>query len=220
MTRRFNNHAPIRPTYHPETGEPLLYRTFPIIQKRMPRFMAQPNQICQMRLYRALYRDEYPNNAAASEVREWIGATHTILGSTILNAVQYEARKMLNRKAIGKPVVIYAFKNLLEFQYGLEWQICTWLRTFLTIRDALEISYSGPEAAAYELEKMAEMPIGEYLTEYEEPLGSSLMSSKFLAKQLNTDWAQLTKGLVEFSPPIEAPKPRTPPKSIALSPKV
>lgn len=217
MGRRFNQHQPIRLTHHPETGEPLLYRTFPVIQKKMPRFMSLNYQLCQIRLYRAIRSGEYPNNASAAEIREWIGTSHTILGSTIINAVQYEARKLVNRRSLPKPLVIYSFGNLLEFQYGLEWQICTWLRSFLQERDAQEVPFSGPEAAEYELDLLASMPEGEYMDEFEKPLSEVTMQVHFNNRQMKLDWNKLVEGLKEAN--TEPKKLRVmgpPPKSLAI----
>ena len=214
MTQRtFNRHQPIRPRTDPETGEILLHRTFPRLHERMPKLMETHYQLCQMRLYRHCVNGEMVNHAAASAIKEWIGTGRNTLGSTILQSVQYEARKLMNRKSMPKATVVYSFNNLLELQYGLEWQICTWLRTFLKERDAHIPPYSGPEAAEHELEILATMPEEEYITEYEDPL--RLMSDLFVKKNREIDWHKLCIGLEEDQVIMKEPAQRGPaPKSV------
>lgn len=107
----------------------------------------------------------------------------------------------MNRKSLPKATVIYSFRNLLEFEYGLEWQICTWLRKFLAERDSA-IPFSGPEAAEEELDILALIPENEYIRDYEEPL--HLMKGMFFTEHFKIDWKKLSQNLVEF----EHEKPR------------
>ena len=213
VKKTFNRHQPIRPLINPETGSPLLHRTFPRLEVRMPAIMTLPYQICQMRMYRHCVNGEFPNHASAAEVREWLNVGRNTLGSTILQSVRYEARKLVNRRSLPKALVIYSFNDILELQYGLEWQICTWLRTFLKERDAQEIAYSGPEAAEHELEIMATVSHQEYMVEYEDPLW--LMQEMFREKNLSMNWEKLCIGLEEIQPMAEATyEPKPPPKAV------
>lgn len=215
----FNKHQPIRPTKNPETGELLLHRTFPKILKKMPDFMSTPYQLIQMRLYRSVASGEFPNNAAASETRQWLfgdlpTVNHVNYGSTIIHSLRYEARKLVNRKALPKPIVIYSFKDMIELQYGLEWQICTWLRRFLKeagLRDDLIV---GPDEHDKALRELATMSEEDYITDFEGPIQDPELSDMFLKMSWKTDWVGLCSGLTEEEIPIPVRPKRSAPKSV------
>lgn len=214
MSQIFNRHQPIRSTTHPQSGIFLLHRTFPMMLKRMPKLMSASYQITQMRMYRALRRGEFPNHAKASEMREWLDCNHRVLGGIILQAVRYEARKVVTRKSLGGSVVAYSFHDLLELEYGLEWQICMWLRTFLKEVGLCDVRPSGPLAMEEALDDLAQMNEEDYLIDYEEPIQDAEIQDMFLKKWWSLNLKQMTAGLQEEPIPEATRAIKSPPKAV------
>lgn len=192
----------------------------------MPPLMTTPYQKTQILMYRALRAGVFPNHAAAGELREWLDTTHVVLGSIIMQSVVYEARKLWGSRPHG-PKVIYSFNELLELQYGLEWQICTWLPTFLKERDAQEDGIPVDFELEQELEWLAECEEGEFLREFYHPLREIKMSVIFDRMQMeatrlqghHSSWAERVKGWIEDVPEPESNiLSRQAPKSFRLDP--
>ncbi len=203
-TQRFNDHAPIRPTVDPETNAPLSYRTMPLLKIQKPRVMLAPYQICQMRLYRALKRCEIPNGVPAIDLRQFIDASHTVLGYTILQAVLYEPRRVVNNRYVEKATVVYTFRHMKDFEYGLEWQICTWLRHFLKERDAPEAPPSGPSEMEEALNLIADVDEETFDEEYVSVLMIPKIQLFFMDINERTRWNKLCEGLREpCAQPVE-----------------
>lgn len=124
----FNAAQPIRPDYT-DDGTPLLYRTQPKRQNRIPKFYSTAQILASCRLYRAARRGDIPLQVSISELYEFTmeGAQDIIsknaMGHSVVNSVLYEPRKLLNRKDI-KATMTYRFLHPLDLTYGLEWQIC------------------------------------------------------------------------------------------------
>ena len=219
MTKKaLHSYQPIRPITSPETGNMLLHRTFPRMQKRMPSLVTTPYQVIQMRLYRSLREKLFPNHALVSELREWLFGdlsfvNHINFGSTILQSVRYEARKLMNRKSMPKAAVIYSFNELLELEYGLEWQICTWLPRFLQEAGLHEGNF-GIEDCEYFLNEIGTLSKEDYMIDYEEPIQIAEISEKFTKMDWSISWAEMSEGMREAPIPIPAGKRREPPKSI------
>lgn len=216
MSPRFNRHQPLRPTTHPETGIFLLHRTFPMLMKRMPKLMSAPYQITQMRMYRALRRGEFPNHVKASELREWLGCSHKVLGGIILQAVRYEARKVVTRKEFNGSIIAYQFHDLLELEYGLEWMICMWLRNFLTEAGLSDMRVAGPVAMQQALDDLVLMNEDDYVIDYEEPIKLPEIQEKFQKTWWDLNFRELTRGLQEEPVPEASNTRKSPPKSLAI----
>lgn len=131
----FNKAQPIRPDYSVD-GVPLLYRTQPKNITRIPKFYSLPQILSALRLYRASRAGDIPNQVAIAELYDFamFGITDIVsksnLGSTVVHSVLYEPRKLINRKNI-KIMVTYRFLHPLDLQYGLEWQICCVIYSWL-----------------------------------------------------------------------------------------
>lgn len=124
----FNAAQPIRPDYT-DDGIPLLYRTQPKRQNRIPKFYSIAQILASCRLYRAARRGDIPLQVSISELYEFTmeGAQDIIsknaMGHSVVNSVLYEPRKLLNRKDI-RATMTYRILHPLDLVYGLEWQIC------------------------------------------------------------------------------------------------
>lgn len=160
---QLNRHQPERPRMI--EGIPLNYRTLPVIGDNFI-VTSQYNMISAVRLYRGVRRGEIPNFVAISDLHNFIfpgnshGLSKKTMGAVVIRTVRYNPRKLLGvSKKNGKPRVIYAFGHLLEFQYGLEWMICTWLRKFLNDTLALKGQHvvSGHSMMSDELDKIVEV---------------------------------------------------------------
>ncbi|NOC84536.1 hypothetical protein [Ruegeria sp. HKCCD6428] len=127
-----NQHQPRRPLFD-ENGEKLAFRTHISSPESQYDVYCEKNIICQTKLYRWV-RKEFVNGTPISELHAYLFWDQAIvtkrnLGSTILQAVAYDPRKLKGKtKANPKACMIYLFKNPKELEYGLEWMICIWLR--------------------------------------------------------------------------------------------
>jgi hypothetical protein len=117
-----------------------------------------------------------------------------LMGQLIVQTVTYNPRLLLGiTKLNDRNRVIYRFNNLLEFQYGLEWMICTWLRKFLNDTAAPgERVVSGPNMMSEQLDQLANCPESEYIDVYEEMI--------WLFSMDEPDWRSITSGLIEEIP--------------------
>jgi hypothetical protein len=151
--RYWNPAQPRRSEYttHPETGEsmPLLFRTRPRpgYAKPFPVTFYR-NQIAQVRLYSACRHGEIPIRVSQGEIYECYFSqdefvNKAIMGQTIINSVLYEPRGLVHRPSIApKPFQAYTFFHEKELEYGLEWQICTWLWQILRDEGRVPKSFS------------------------------------------------------------------------------
>lgn len=201
MRQLLNRFQPPRPWKDPEMARPLMYRTYPIMKDsggkgRVYRTTEQANRLAQMMLYRWCRSLDFVEAPACGElydyliVRNGFPVSKKHFGSTIVNALDYECRKL---KGVTKdnPVVrqLYYFESQLELQYGLEYMICSWLRKFLNDQSAPgSNSVSSPEDMEMELDMLAE---ADWQTFQEIYLSPQLGRDSWAAKE--PDWRMLLK---------------------------
>jgi hypothetical protein len=159
-------------------GVHLNYRTLPVIGDRFT--VTHPyNMIAAARLYRGVRRGEIPNFVAISDLYDFYfgdkqyGLSKRTMGAVIVRTVRYNPRKLLGiSKNNDKMRVIYSFGHMKEFEYGLEWMICTWLRRFLNETLALsgDRLVSGQLRMEEELEVMVNSDEIEFEENYISPL--------------------------------------------------
>lgn len=210
----FNQYQPIRPRIHPETGLIMRYATLPKKWRRNQFHVCSlPSMVSQCRLYRAVCKGEVANQVLISELYDWCffdrqeTISKTQMGYNVMQSVIYEPRKMVNRKSVGKPVMTYVFRHTEDLKYGLEWQICVWLRRFLNEQSAPEDHITTREEMAEELDFLGNSDGTEYLDIYESKFADFHMEEP--------DLRTLTATMVEQFPEVEAaprfvrgPKPR------------
>lgn len=202
MGQVLNRFQPVRPRKDPEDPRPLLYRTYPkmkdtgLTNGRVYRTTEPPNRFCQMMLYRWCRGDDFVESPACGELFHYLIARHRFaaskkhFGATIVNALDYECRKL---KGVTKdnPVVrqLYYFENPLELQYGLEYMICSWLRKFLKDQSAPGSDpITGPEDMEMELDILAQSSWKDFEEVYVQPqLGLDAWTAK------EPDWRMLLK---------------------------
>lgn len=218
-----NKHQPIRPRINPDKEQLLRYRTFPDMSNtRMIKFCNPHNMIAQARMYRFVRSGEMVNHIAISEMYDYLFYDTPMIskkqmGMLVIQTTIYNPRVLLGLSKINdKNRVIYRFASLLEFQYGLEWMICTWLRKFLNDTAAPGAApVLGPDMMSDELDILANCPDEEYKDVYEEMLRDFKMEEP--------DWATLVSGQVEELPVIEAApivaKRPQPPRSLISASK-
>lgn len=131
----FNAAQPIRPDYT-EDGTPLLYRTQPKKQTRLPKFYSIQQILASFRLYRAARRGDVPLQVPIGDLYDFCMegiydiVSKNAMGHAVINSVLYEPRKLLNRKDI-KATMTYRFLHPLDLTYGLEWQLSVVLYQWL-----------------------------------------------------------------------------------------
>lgn len=162
---------PDRLRIHPETGEPILHRTFPDPElvfsdsKKVPKTRTREAMITQMRLYRTAYRKEIPQLVAISDLYEHTFWDHIVskfqMGRTVIASLIYEPRILKNTRRMEKAKSCYIFRTDLDLLYGLEWQICTWIRSFLSNRPKTQ------DETRAALKFLATVPENEYVEFYE-----------------------------------------------------
>lgn len=144
LSKPLNPFQPKRPLKHPETGERLMYRLYPQLSfektrnERIYRTCEISNRICQIQLYRWTFDEGFIQYPSINELYEYlitsVGLTSSKghFGRTVTNALDYNPRK-LKGVTLDNPKAcqIYTFRNELDLRYGLEYQICSWLRRFL-----------------------------------------------------------------------------------------
>lgn len=161
--------------------------------------------ISQCRLYRAVCKGEVSTQVLISELYEWCffdkidTVSKTQMGYNVMQSLIYEPRKMVNRKSVGKPVMTYVFRHTEDLKYGLEWQICVWLRRFLNEQSAPEDAISTQEEMAEELDFLGNSDGTEYLDIYESKFADFHMEEP--------DLRTLTATMVEELPKDEQRKP-------------
>lgn len=190
MPTPINRHQPTRPSIDPETGTRLLYRVHPIMKDnaasgqtgRVYRTHEPANQLAQMQLYRWCRSTDFVQAVSCRELYDYLitepmrdtkylSSIHHF-GRTILNAVDYDPRKLKAKdKNVEKTQQIYFFHSRLDLQYGLEYMICSWLRKFLNDASAPGSSpVSGPSMMEEELDILASSSWDDYWGLYVEPL--------------------------------------------------
>lgn len=214
-----NIHQPVRPRTT-EDGQSLLrYRTYPsLMNKRMMKFTDPRSMIAQARLYRFARSEHCVNHIAISEMYDWVFGDQPLvpkktMGGVVIQTVVYNPRVLLGlSKMNDKQRVIYRFERMIEFQYGLEWMICTWLRKFLNDTAAPGAApVLGPDMMSDELDMLANCSEREYKEVYEEMLWDFKMAEP--------DWLTLTGGKPEIIRVPLAEKRMEPPKSYGFSAK-
>lgn len=193
-----NRHQPDRPRVLDNVH--LNYRTLPVLGDRFT--VTHPyNMIAAARLYRGVRRGEIPNFVAISDLYDFYfgtkqyGLSKRTMGAVVVRTVRYNPRKLLGlSKNNDKMRVIYAFGHMKEFEYGLEWMICTWLRRFLNETLALsgDRLVSGQPRMEEELEVMVNSDDVEFEENYITPLWNFEMPEP--------DWNVVAAGLEE--PPM------------------
>lgn len=193
-----NPHLPVRPRHDPESGDLLLFATMPQSTLHQRYVVTNPwNMMVQCRLYRAVRSGEWVNHAPIEDIHPWLffdrpDVSKKMMGATVIRTVLYNPRRLKGvTKDNDKARQLYSFNNLKEFEYGLEWMICTWLRKFLNddvARRAIDRIH-GPEAMDRELEILAFTEEQEYRALYEESFPSTRLT--------DPDWDSLIDGFSE-----------------------
>lgn len=187
-----NPYQPRRPAKHPETGETLLFRTYPRVSDEIPssgmrvyQTTETINRVCQMILYRWCRSDDFVEAPGCADLHEYLyGAKrHPVskrhLGMCIVNALNYECRKLKGvTKDNPKMKQLYFFHHREELQYGLEYMICAWLRKFLNdnMSPAERITVVGDDwdsaraRVSDELDILVDTPYEDFLEVYVAPL--------------------------------------------------
>lgn len=198
----FNKWQPVRPRLHPETGEVMAYRTMP--KKggyRLRPVCSRPSQIAQMRLYRAACQGHVGKQVAISDLYEYCFydirklISKTQMGYVAVDTTIYEPRLLVNNRTVGKATMTYTFQTDLDFKYGLEWMLCTWLWKFLNQTAAPDSLIGTSEQMLEELEMLGGSDDTTYREVYEEPLRDFEMAEP--------DWETVCKGLSEQLPEPE-----------------
>lgn len=91
-------------------------------------------RLCQIVLYRGCHAGEVISGASIDDFHgyfffDYPSVTKKRMGDVVINAVLYNPRK-LKGVTISNPQkakMIYVFQDILDLQYGLEWQICSWV---------------------------------------------------------------------------------------------
>lgn len=219
----FNKAQPPRPDYT-DDGTPLLYRTQPKKQTRMPKFFSISHILACCRLYRAARADDIPEQVAIADLYDFTmdGAEDIIsknaMGHAVVNSLLYEPRKLLNRKSM-KPTMTYRLLHKLDLQYGLEWQICSVMYRWLTHTGEFPKEQDQWHSKMEEiLEELAVSDHTDYLGLYEEPLIED--SGELIA--MEPDWITIMKRNPERDirniPKLERKErePRTPPRDLSV----
>ncbi len=203
----FNRWQPVRPRIHPETGEVLMYATMPNFNRTKIFKVCDPRSMkSQCRLYRAVRQGFVDKQVAIGELYEFAfnnlyhEVSKTQMGYNAIGSVIYEPRLLVNSAKVGKATMTYTFRNILDFQYGLEWQICTWLWKFLNDSAAPGEAIGSSEEMAEELDMLANASEKEYVEVYEREFDAFWMEEPV--------WRKVCSGLKEELP--SAPKKATP----------
>lgn len=203
---QLNRHQPDRPRMI--DGVFLNYRTLPVIGDRFT-VTSNYNMIAAARLYRELRRGNVPNFVAVSELYDFCfgdrqhGLSKRVMGSVVVRTVRYNPRKLLGvSRSNDKVRQIYSFGHMKEFEYGLEWMICTWLRKFLNETLALKGDrvVSGPIRMGEELDAMVASDDIAFREIYESALWQFHMEEpdwRTLAFDLHEPEQEFAKHLVE-----------------------
>ena len=210
---------PDRPRHDPETGEVLMYRTRPKFLKRMIKMHTQANQVCAMSLYRAVRQGDVPNQVSINELFRWLDYSYfskKTLGCVVSNAVIYQPRLLMNRKATG-PVMTYSFRNLKELEYGLEWMICSFLRKYLNHHNASDEQIVTARDMAEELDMLASSSDDMFHNDYLVDLPAWRMDDINwfdLSRDRELEW-EWRENIPEPIAPKEEHKPREKPRDLS-----
>lgn len=90
------------------------------------------SMLAQVILYQACHSKEFVNGARIDDIHNYLfwktEVTKRRMGDVIINSVIYNPRVL---KAVTKmndrACMMYVFEDMLDLQYGLEWQMCSWL---------------------------------------------------------------------------------------------
>lgn len=215
-----NRYQPVRPRHNPQSGKVLLFRTRPKWQRKMIMLHTFANQICAMRLYRAVRRGEVPQQVAIHDLHNWIandGAFSKVtLGFIVVNSLAYEPRKLVANQSVEKATSTYCFldPDLKDLEFGLEWIICTFYRKFMNKISEADLQITDQTTMAQELDQLASMSEEEY-AELEEDIAEFMMPP--------IDWNQISleagwdfrEELPEPLKPQEPKRPRTLPRDLS-----
>lgn len=201
MRQLLNRFQPVRLWKDPEDPRPLMYRTYPIMKDtggsgRVYRTTEPASRFAQMMIYRWCRSDDFVNAPGCGElydyliVRNHLPVTKKQFGSTIVNALDYECRKLKGiTKDNDKVRQLYYFESQLELQYGLEYMLCSWLRKFLNDQSAPgSNSINTPEDMEMELDMLASASWAEFNEIY---LAPNRGPDAWTAKE--PDWRLLLK---------------------------
>ena len=209
----FNPNQPIRPRLHPVNGKVLRYATFPPYDRLTNTFnvCSIQSMMSQCRLYRAARQGIIDLQVPIVDLHAYcfhdVNVSKNQMGKNVVRALIYESRLLANNKTVGKATMTYTFHTDLDLQYGLEWQICTWLRKFLNNgarpEDFIGMSedhQKNREALEIELDDLVNSDHMEYLEIYE---------SKFMSFSMEEpNWHKIVEELTEDLPK-EAVEPRS-----------
>jgi hypothetical protein len=163
-----NDFQPIRPILHPTTGDLLQYSIKPKNRNKMRLcdVTKMESRIASLRLYRHARSGDIPQQVVIRElysyVTEFVNPNLIIkisemkMGVVVTESVRYEPRKLINNRAYHKAASSYSFLTDLDLQYGLEWQICLWLKDNLQV-----LGFTGKSGADI-LDDIHMMPQMEY----------------------------------------------------------
>lgn len=209
QTQASNTH-PIYPNqYQPKRGivdqygEALSFRTYISFPKSEYDLFDLRNIICQTLLYRWV-KNEFVNWTPIADLHGYLFWDHPTvskrhLGSTILQAVAYDPRKLKGQtKNNPRACMTYVFQNPKDLEYGLEWMICIWIR-----RVALANSSKNVEDALTEL---AETNSEDLISLFWDPM----MQSVVRATIRDFDWEALWEQhelVIQRRRPIVKPRP-------------
>ena len=209
---QMNKFQPDRPRQNEDTGKALLYRTMPKEAASFIRVTTVSVQICGMRLYRAVRNGNIETGVPIADLHDFLfydrsDISKRHLGNVVVNSTLYEPRKLINSAKSGKPTMVYMFRDMLDLQYGLEWQLCIWLRKFLNDTAAPNaIPIMSAAELDNELDALVNTPEEDYKDLYEQALISDWSGMN------EPDWRTLLIGLNEEVPEDKSPSRYQPPK--------
>jgi len=207
---------PIRPRFTEDSKFPLRFRTRPKLQRRMIKVHTYANQIAAMRLYRAVRNGDVPQQVGVADLHQFIAPdkafSKVTLGYVVINSVDYEPRQLVNSKKVEKPTQSYAFRDVKELEYGLEWIICSFLRKFLNQYNAADLQINTQEAMEEELDILATQSHQEQM-EMEADL-RDFMTTPIIWMQHSIDYKwEFQEVYPRYKP--ETPVPQTPPVDLS-----
>ncbi|TMV12603.1 hypothetical protein [Arenibacterium halophilum] len=156
-----NEYQPRRPISD-ENGEPLWFRTHISRPDAGYDLYDQRNIIAQVKLYRWV-KSEFVNGVSISALHGYLFQDHPTvskrhLGSTILQAVAYDPRKLKGvTKNNPKACMTYFFHNAKDLEYGLEWMICIWIRRVVLADNMKEVEEALTELTEAQDEDLASL---------------------------------------------------------------
>ncbi|WP_271951736.1 hypothetical protein [Ruegeria faecimaris] len=164
-----SNTRPIYPNqYQPkrgiidQNGEALSFRTYISFPDSQYDLFDLRNIICQTLLYRWV-KSEFVNGTPIADLHGYLFWDHPTvtkrqLGSTILQAVTYDPRKLkAQTKANPKACMTYVFHNPKDLEYGLEWMICIWIRRVTLANSTKEVEEALTELSETNSEDLASL---------------------------------------------------------------